>query len=893
MLLLVWAVHGRPLPRALGQREGALSEKDLRELTAEALSAAELERVTMASDAVLLDAMQGEDLDVLADAIEDTVGRASPKAFAEALDLRDELMDEALNEELKGKTQAAEGRFTARPPPEPADFAKGDSALRHAMEARDLPALVNAIHQNVDKASPEVLKEARALRAELRNGESDNAQRAKDEVTVPIADKRAEKAEHRSGETAAARERDAREKAAASFSAADAVLRHAIESGDLASIMDAVHEYADKASPEVLEKARTERDRLRDERHAERELSTSEAAPAQSPEEAAAVSKADAALEKAMKSAAASGDATPIMDALHENADTASAEVVEKARAKRDELRDEKAASVSKADEALREAMDTDDLDAIMDALHGNADTASAEVVEKARAKRDMLRDEKHAAKESGETEPWSEQVAPDVQETPESPEPSTAGAESPAAEEAAAAEAAMADEGVPMSPEAAEVGAAAADAEAAEADATAAEEDAAACSVCGITNNCCTAGGSWFGQCPNYHTYEEGNKACLALPPDSEGGPKDAAPNPDAQTKKEQKPQKPQKPQPAPPPEPPASPPPPPFSPPPPLPNCSQVECERSRFADVDELTDTFFNAKPRSALTEVGLTIHCWDATEQLAEPKEPWRPCNTGQCRQFGKWWSTSIVNWAQRTTFGDAGIILAPEYNRVLCAYPFDSGTMMSGCLSGHPGLDEFPAEDLNQMMTQSMFWKMGYNEVLIDSKELMQNLPRSIAAFVFNLKNASEGGYPQTYHRYHAFLDHYNLKDADVPLLKADLTSWRSASMEYPIPGECKGGVDAWAQGKCKPTRLYPSAKKPKGSPLFTDMTAHAREYLKANPQPVEAPKLWRPGHDYRDGAKAEVPTGYERLRGKRGAALAEELARRLKSSPYSLLKFVP
>ena len=52
-------------------------------------------------------------------------------------------------------------------------------------------------------------------------------------------------------------------------------------------------------------------------------------------------------------------------------------------------------------------------------------------------------------------------------------------------------------------------------------------------------------------------------------------------------------------------------------------------------------------------------------------------------------------------------------------------------------------------------------------------------------------------------------------------------------------------------------------------------------------------QLWRPGHDYRDGAKAEVPNGYERLRGKRGAALAEELARRLKSSPYSLLKFVP
>ncbi len=48
--------------------------------------------------------------------------------------------------------------------------AQPDAALRHAMQGRDLKALVAAIHENSDKASLQVLSEARALRAELRNG---------------------------------------------------------------------------------------------------------------------------------------------------------------------------------------------------------------------------------------------------------------------------------------------------------------------------------------------------------------------------------------------------------------------------------------------------------------------------------------------------------------------------------------------------------------------------------------------------------------------------------------------------------------------------------------------------------------------------------------------------
>merc|ERR1740117_2345468 len=50
------------------------------------------------------------------------------------------------------------------------------------------------------------------------------------------------------------------------------------------------------------------------------------------------------------------------------------------------------------ADAALRKAMETGELDGLMDALHANAETASSEALEEARALRDKLRDEKHAA---------------------------------------------------------------------------------------------------------------------------------------------------------------------------------------------------------------------------------------------------------------------------------------------------------------------------------------------------------------------------------------------------------------------------------------------------------------------------------------------------------------
>jgi hypothetical protein len=312
------------------------------------------------------------------------------------------------------------------------------------------------------------------------------------------------------------------------------------------------------------------------------------------------------------------------------------------------------------------------------------------------------------------------------------------------------------------------------------------------------------------------------------------------------------------------------------------------------SKYANIDKLSHLFFTARPTSDLATAGVTIHCFDDTEVL--PAEPWRPCDSGMCAQFAKWWSTSIVNWAQRTTFGDHGIVLAPDYNRILCAYPYDSGTMMSGCGAGTPGLNEFNASELDKMMTQSMFWKLGYNEVLIDSKNFTANLPASVAAFIYNLKGNDSEAYTakagQTYHRYFAFLTHFNLTESDVPLLKANFSSWRSRVHDHVPPETCKGGVDAWAKGECPP-KLIKDGDRDGSEPLFTDMTAHAREYLRLNPREEVQPRQWLENHAFREGASREIPIEYERLERMQPAEFEEELARRKRTQSKTLWSSSP
>ena len=119
-------------------------------------------------------------------------------------------------------------------------------------------------------------------------------------------------------------------------------------------------------------------------------------------------SAADAAVRKAMKGPWPSqGRLDTLVDVIHANADSASIEVLDEARALRAKLREEvreamtptlSASPATAGDAALRKAIEAGTLEGLMDAIHANADQASPDVLEEARARRDELRDGKHAA---------------------------------------------------------------------------------------------------------------------------------------------------------------------------------------------------------------------------------------------------------------------------------------------------------------------------------------------------------------------------------------------------------------------------------------------------------------------------------------------------------------
>ena len=621
---------------------------------------------------------------------------------------------------------------------------------------------------------------------------------------------------------------------------ADAAVRKAMKGpwpvlGQLETLVDAIHANADSASLEVLDEARALRAKLREEMR-EAKTPTLSASPA---------TAADAALHKATQG----GELEGLMDAIHANADAASPDVLEKARAVRDELRDGKAVKkaeapttpaspASAADAALRKAIEAGTLEGLMDAIHANANTASPAVVEEARALRDKLRDGKHAAPaESG-----PEKKAP----------PAVSGADkATGASEKKAPPAASGADGICAKPESwcAHVGA---------------TNEPTECG--GLPGHFCQDiyGKSGFWPCDESIAPTWG-KVGTETEVVCEAGHGDKSARSGAHD----------------------------------LTGASKI----SKWASEDLLSEAFFNAQPKKHLADVGITIHCFDDTESIMQGgnqtvPEPWRPCSPGDACpaiNFGKWWSTSIINWAQRNTFGDHGIILAPDKTSVLCSYPADGGTMTGGCAMGHPDVDRFDGEDMSPMMSMSMFWqKLGYNEVLINSKDFNAHLPGSVAAFVFNLKGQGKEGI--TYYRYQAFLTHFNLKDTDVPLLKANTPTWRTQKKQYTNPFACgmqegvvaqnqqqrQAAYAAWANGDCPPKDLV---NRSAGStamevPLFTDMTKHAREYLRKNrAPPMPEQPVWQMGQAYRVGANREVSPDLERLRSMDSFQRANEMQR--------------
>ena len=348
------------------------------------------------------------------------------------------------------------------------------------------------------------------------------------------------------------------------------------------------------------------------------------------------------------------------------------------------------------------------------------------------------------------------------------------------------------------------------------------------------------------------------------------------------------------------------------------PAPDAKTPASQLSSWASAEKLTALFLNAQPDSSLTRAGVMVHNFDLTESV---QQPWRPCDgeenvcegdnahqldpacdkcpSQQQRHVFKnlarrpnplntalltpqqeppqeppnassqewseppksspawceqncaernWWSTSIINHKQRNAFADSGIILDPDRVQMLCSYPYDTGTMERGC----NGVDNmFGAGELKEMMEVSMnardmLRKGLYNEVLVDARNFTAALPGSIAAFVFNLNGINADMYgrkTEAYERYIRFLDYYRLNETDVPLLRAAL--W--------------GGTEG------------------KNEPIFTDVSLHAREYLKElhvrarRPDENKAPegppmsatnlaRIARPRRAFRVGAKEYTPS---------------------------------
>ena len=333
------------------------------------------------------------------------------------------------------------------------------------------------------------------------------------------------------------------------------------------------------------------------------------------------------------------------------------------------------------------------------------------------------------------------------------------------------------------------------------------------ACAQCGYDEdgiaNCCTHGGSWMGTCrevptrSGQHSFTEGYEICHA------NASATAAEKLTGEKNRE----------------------------------------DKRVWWDMDKLSTLYVEGQPSNHLSLAGLTVHCFDQTE---DPQELWKPCTSGYCKQFGGWWSASIINTKQHSTYGGSGIIMSPKYNKVLCSHWADMGTMEHGCnvTADHDsagviadrlgardrdisaektwhtdGEDEreewvkradeerakriqdnkdrvarakedrrnarpklrahgeeavatqmapFKPLQLKDMLEYSMDPqnKAPMNEVLIDSKYYLDNLPESIAA-IFYFHDASIYERTMATRAYVGMLEKYNLTEKDLKLLKVN------------------------------------------------------------------------------------------------------------------------
>ena len=100
-----------------------------------------------------------------------------------------------------------------------------------------------------------------------------------------------------------------------------------------------------------------------------------------------------------------------------------------------------------------------------------------------------------------------------------------------------------------------------------------------------------------------------------------------------------------------------------------------------------VAGLNARFQGASPSSDLQRAGVLIHVFDGNEHTALQ---WLPCEPDKwCSKFGDRLTTSMVYAGHSGLFsggphGFKGLVFRPAFNRVLCSFVTDGGTMAKWC-----------------------------------------------------------------------------------------------------------------------------------------------------------------------------------------------------------------
>ena len=234
-----------------------------------------------------------------------------------------------------------------------------------------------------------------------------------------------------------------------------------------------------------------------------------------------------------------------------------------------------------------------------------------------------------------------------------------------------------------------------------------------------------------------------------------------------------------------------------------------------------VHEINRRFAFGHPSSNLMDAGVIIHQFDERDEPDPDKEPWRPNQPSISA------ATVYQTMGHEPDRGNipvysyslAGLVLAPQYNRVRCSYAFDAGSLQwqpSACnpwrCSNYESVDShaagacaFNPEALGHMMevqaelrsrNQKASYKKWddhkfYNEVIMDEQTYIANLPHSIAA-VFYLPTScddifSVGPKCEDYARgaHRNMLRHFRLTETELPFVKFDFFDWEKPFTQLP------------------------------------------------------------------------------------------------------------